>query len=255
MRDMNQEDSNPLLESPLIAASSEKDLGYGRKLTQNWCDITEIIAELRKQLQLAGPLVLVSFLQYSFQMISVMFVGHLGELSLSGASMATSFAGVTGLGFMCSSYVSNSDHLSPAITQIQWSLESPLVLAAHTRVSNELGAGQPSAARLAARVVIFLAIVEGLLLSLVSVMVRGKWGYLYTNEEEVVKYMASIMPVLATSNFMDGIQAGLWMGIISGSGLQALLLLAITMRTDWEHQAMKARDRVHALRLRTEMAS
>ncbi|KAA8542246.1 hypothetical protein F0562_023618 [Nyssa sinensis] len=106
MRDMNQEDSNPLLESPLIAASSEKDLGYGRKLTQNWCDITEIIAELRKQLQLAGPLVLVSFLQYSFQMISVMFVGHLGELSLSGASMATSFAGVTGLGFMTSPHLS-----------------------------------------------------------------------------------------------------------------------------------------------------
>lgn len=51
---------------------------------------------------IAGPLVLVSFLQYSLQMISVMFVGHLGELALSSASMATSFAGVTGFSIMAS---------------------------------------------------------------------------------------------------------------------------------------------------------
>jgi hypothetical protein len=35
-------------------------------------------------------------------MISVMFVGHLGELSLSGASMATSFASVTGFSLLVS---------------------------------------------------------------------------------------------------------------------------------------------------------
>lgn len=56
--------------------------------------------ELKKLGSLAGPLVLVSFLQYSLQMISVMFVGHLGNLSLSSASMATSFAGVTGFSVM-----------------------------------------------------------------------------------------------------------------------------------------------------------
>ena len=49
---------------------------------------------------LAGPLVLVSLLQYSLQTISVMFVGHLGQVCLSGASMATSFAGVTGFSLM-----------------------------------------------------------------------------------------------------------------------------------------------------------
>ncbi|RVW53054.1 Protein detoxification 17 [Vitis vinifera] len=38
---------------------------------------------------------------------------------------------------------------------------------------------------------------------------------------------------------------GLWMGITCGSGLQALLLLAITMSTNWE-QARMARDRVNA---------
>ncbi|KAK3442655.1 hypothetical protein EUGRSUZ_B02870, partial [Eucalyptus grandis] len=43
-----------------------------------------------------GPLIGVSLLQYCIQVISVMFVGHLRELPLSGASMATSFASVTG---------------------------------------------------------------------------------------------------------------------------------------------------------------
>lgn len=80
-----------------------------------------------------------------------------------------------------------------------------------TRVSNELGAGKPKAAQLAARVVIFLAITEGVLISLLLVAIRHIWGYLFTNEEEIVSYMSSIMPVLALSNFMDGIQ-----GVLSG---------------------------------------
>lgn len=58
------------------------------------------MTEIRKQIGLAGPLVLVSFLQYSLQLISIMFIGHLGELQLSGASMAFSFAGVTGFSLL-----------------------------------------------------------------------------------------------------------------------------------------------------------
>lgn len=59
-----------------------------------------IFEELRKQLWLAGPLILVSLLQFCLQLISVMFVGHLGELALAGASLATSFASVTGFSLL-----------------------------------------------------------------------------------------------------------------------------------------------------------
>ncbi|CAN4084279.1 unnamed protein product [Withania somnifera] len=52
----------------------------------------EIFPQVKKLLVLAGPLMLVNVLLYSLQVISVMFVGHQGELALSGASMATSFA-------------------------------------------------------------------------------------------------------------------------------------------------------------------
>ena len=72
------------LETPLITEACKSD----RR--------AEVKSEVKKQLWLAGPMIAGSLLQNVIQMISVMFVGHLGELSLSGASMAASFAGVTG---------------------------------------------------------------------------------------------------------------------------------------------------------------
>jgi MATE family multidrug resistance protein len=53
--------------------------------------------EVKKLWWIAGPMIGVNLLQYCLQVISVMMVGHLGELALSSASIATSFAGVTGL--------------------------------------------------------------------------------------------------------------------------------------------------------------
>ncbi|KAF8646702.1 hypothetical protein HU200_065704 [Digitaria exilis] len=59
-------------------------------------DESLVCAEVKKQLSLAGPLVPGYLLQYVVQLLSLMFVGHLGELQLAGASVATSFATVTG---------------------------------------------------------------------------------------------------------------------------------------------------------------
>jgi MATE family multidrug resistance protein len=55
-----------------------------------------LVTEVRKQLYLAVPLIVAWLLQNSIRITSLMFVGHLGELALSRASMATSFANVTG---------------------------------------------------------------------------------------------------------------------------------------------------------------
>ncbi|CAN6445885.1 unnamed protein product [Victoria cruziana] len=54
------------------------------------------LQEAKRLLWLAGPLIAANLLQRCIQMTSVMFVGHLGQLALSGASMATSFITVTG---------------------------------------------------------------------------------------------------------------------------------------------------------------
>lgn len=75
-----------------------------------------------------------------------------------------------------------------------------------TRVSNELGASRPKAARLAVCVVVVIAILEGLIVGTITILVRNVWGKLYSNDDEVIKYVAKMMPLLALSDFLDGFQ-------------------------------------------------
>ncbi|XVF50536.1 hypothetical protein PTKIN_Ptkin04bG0108900 [Pterospermum kingtungense] len=391
---MEGEEKNSYLTSPLIQISGENH--DGRK---------KVLDEVTKQLWLAGPLIAVSLLQYCIQMISVMFVGHLGELPLSAASMATSFGSVTGfslllgmataLDTLCGqSYgakqysmmgihmqramlilvivsiplaiiwvntapillLLGQDHdisekageyacfmvpslfaygllqclvkflqtqnvvfpmmICSAITTLlhilicwvmvfksslgfkgaalanaisnwinvfllvlyvkfspscsktwagfskeafhniftflrlaipsaimvcleMWSFEMIVLLsgllpnpelqtsvlsiclntagtvwmipfglsgAVSTRVSNELGAGNPEVARLAVCIVIVMAISEGLLVGSILILIRNIWGYAFSNEAEVIKNVAALMPLIATSNFLDSLQ-------------------------------------------------
>ncbi|KAM7279230.1 hypothetical protein ACFE04_006364 [Oxalis oulophora] len=100
-KDVHHTEANevkPCLEEPLILLDNIDGIepinirkGFNRE---------EIVSEVKRQMLLAGPLVTVSFLSFFLQVISVMFVGHLGELALSGASMATSFASVTGFSLL-----------------------------------------------------------------------------------------------------------------------------------------------------------
>lgn len=103
MDDQSGQGPNQNLLLPLCKNDDGIELGVKKR----WHYISDgTVVELKKQLRLAGPLVLVSLLQYSLQTISVMFVGHLGEVYLSAASMATSFAGVTGFSLMVTSFSS-----------------------------------------------------------------------------------------------------------------------------------------------------
>ena len=91
-----------------------------------------------------------------------------------------------------------------------------------TRVSNELGAGHAGAAKLAGCVVVTMATIEGLLLGTTLILIRNVWGYAYSNEPEVIEYVASMLPIVAVSSFLDGLQC-----VLSGShfiiGLQSVM--------------------------------
>eukprot|EP00261_Vitis_vinifera_P040683 XP_019081926.1 PREDICTED: protein DETOXIFICATION 17-like isoform X2 [Vitis vinifera] len=89
------------------------------------------------------------------------------------------------------------------------------------RISNELGAGRPQKAYLAVHAVLILANVFGMLLGSIMFLLRRTWGYLFSNKEEVVKYVASMMPLLATSASLDAIQCAL-SGIVRGCGWQKI---------------------------------
>ncbi|WCJ40098.1 MATE efflux family protein [Euphorbia peplus] len=416
------------LNSGLLTSSSSVEGGNeDKKISKE-----EAIQEVKKQLWLSGPLVGVSLLQYCLQLISVMFVGHLGQLSLSGASMATSFATVTGFSLLmgmasaldtycgqsygAKQYSMMGIHMQramfvliitqnivfpmmffsgiTALTHVlvcwllvfksglgskgaalandisywvnvillgmyvkfsgscsktwtgfsvealqnifgflrlaipsavmvcmeMWAFELMVLLsgllpnpqletsvlsislstaatawmipfglsgAVSTRVSNELGAGNPKIARLAVYVVLLMAITEGIILGGLLISIRKVWGYAYSNEVQVIKYVALMLPLVATSNFLDGLQCvlsgnargcgwqkigafinlgsyylvgipcsvlfgftlhiggkGLWIGIICALMTQVVCLLIITIRTDWEQEANKAKQRV-----------
>lgn len=60
------------------------------------------VQELKKASSIAAPMAVVSILQYLLQVVSIIMVGHLGELSLSGVAIATSLTNVTGFSLLVS---------------------------------------------------------------------------------------------------------------------------------------------------------
>ncbi|OIW03606.1 hypothetical protein TanjilG_06115 [Lupinus angustifolius] len=420
---MEREHQNVSLNVPLIQNSGQDEVivhDVEQNKSSGIRERTELIEEVIKQLWLAGPLISVSLLNYSLQIISIMFVGHLGELALSGASMATSFASVTGfsllmgmasaLDTLCGQSYGAKQHrmlgiqmqramfvlmivsiplavmwantksililfgqdheiataagnyaqlmvpsifaygllqclnrflqtqnlvfpmvlfsgvtsllhillcwlmvfksglggsgaavansisywlnvvmltlyvrFSPSCSKTwtgfskealqnipqflmlaipsavmvcfeMWSFELMVLLsgllpnpkletsvlsiclntsgavwmipfglsgAISTRISNELGAGHPKVARLAVVVVLGLTLILAVSVGTVMILIRNVWGYAYSNEVEVVKYVAIMMPILAISSFLEALQSVL-SGVARGCGWQKI---------------------------------
>jgi len=64
------------------------------------------------------------------------------------------------------------------------------------QVGNELGAGKPYKARLAARVALGCAFVIGIINVSWTVIFRESWGKLFTPDESVTVLVASVMPIM-----------------------------------------------------------
>lgn len=90
--------ASPVEKSDLAAPLIPKELDSDPSQSEFSRD--DIISETKLQLYLAGPMMFVNLLLSLIQTISVMFVGHVSDLALSGASMATSFASVTGFSLL-----------------------------------------------------------------------------------------------------------------------------------------------------------
>ncbi|GMY18483.1 protein DETOXIFICATION 12-like [Fagus crenata] len=93
--------------------------------------------------------------------------------------------------------------------------------AASTRVSNELGAGNPQVARVVVFAVLFLAIIETSIVSTILFASRRVFGYTFSNEKEVVDYVTTMAPLASLSVILDSIQ-GVLAGVARGSGWQHL---------------------------------
>lgn len=75
------------------------------------------------------------------------------------------------------------------------------------RVSNELGAGNPKAVRVALSAAMFFAVTESLIVTATMFGCRYILGYAYTNDKTVVHYVAVMTPFLCASIFTDSLQA------------------------------------------------
>jgi len=89
-----------------------------------------------------------------------------------------------------------------------------------TRISNELGAGNPNAAQRIVRVVVILGIVDGVIVITFIFCFRHILGYAYSNDEEVVHYVEDIVPIVCWSFTADSL-----VGALSGTFLFAEIVL------------------------------
>ncbi|MED6193529.1 hypothetical protein PIB30_020499 [Stylosanthes scabra] len=93
--------------------------------------------------------------------------------------------------------------------------------ATSTRISNELGAGNPEAARIVVLAAMCLAIVETSVVSATLFACRGIFGYVFSSEKEVVDYVTVMAPLICLSVIFDSMQ-GFLSGVARGCGWQHL---------------------------------
>ncbi|KAL6573758.1 hypothetical protein OROHE_002217 [Orobanche hederae] len=90
-----------------------------------------------------------------------------------------------------------------------YSIPYGLAAAASTRISNELGAGKPEGARVTVVALILLGAVEAIVASSCLFASRHVFGYIFSNEKEVVDYVTNMAPLLCLSVIIDSIQGTL----------------------------------------------
>ncbi|XAR60185.1 hypothetical protein NMG60_11033447 [Bertholletia excelsa] len=116
------------------------------------------------------------------------------------------------------------DSITICLNYWTWDIEFMLGLSAATsvRVSNELGAGRPNVAKFAVIVVNMTTIAISAVFSAIVVIFRVWLSKLFTSDEEVIKAVSTLTPLLAISVFLNGIQPIL-SGVAIGSGWQAVV--------------------------------
>ncbi|KAJ8621056.1 hypothetical protein MRB53_029585 [Persea americana] len=159
--------------------------------------------------------------------------------------------------------------------------------AVSVRVSNELGAGHPKAAKLSVAVAVTISALLGVLFMVVILITQSDFPKLFTEKPEVVRETSKLGYLLAATIFLNSIQpvlhgvaigagwqslvalintgcyylfglpigailgykfklnaAGIWSGMLAGTLLQTAVLLVMTLRTNWEKEALKAKEHV-----------
>ncbi|KAF2291017.1 hypothetical protein GH714_018388 [Hevea brasiliensis] len=142
-------------------------------------------------------------------------------------------------------------------TSMMYTVPMALAGCVSARVGNELGAGKPYKAKLAAMVALGCAFVIGIINVTWTVILRERWAGLFTKDSLVKGLVASVLPIIGLCELGNCPQttgcvglafglnigfSGLWIGLLSAQVACAVsILYVVLVRTDWEHEALKSR--------------
>ncbi|KAJ1302149.1 hypothetical protein OPQ81_000977 [Rhizoctonia solani] len=112
---------------------------------------------------------------------------------------------------------------SVLLTSASTAFQTPysLGMATTVRVGNLLGSERAQMARLAAETAIGMSLVVAMVLSIIFMTFRENWGYLFNNEENVASLVASVLPVVALFQIVDGATA-VCDGVLRARGMLGL---------------------------------
>ncbi|KAJ3551743.1 hypothetical protein NM688_g4529 [Phlebia brevispora] len=94
-------------------------------------------------------------------------------------------------------------------------------VAASTRVGNFIGARSATDAKRASHASAFLSVVVGMVVMIILIVTKDVFGYIFSNEKDVVLLVSKVMPLVASFQIADGL-AGSCGGVLRGQGRQHL---------------------------------
>ncbi|CAG8561462.1 4914_t:CDS:2 [Cetraspora pellucida] len=143
--------------------------------------------------KLALPGMLTSCADWWIYELIALFAGYFGSISLA------------------------SHRLILTIALILYQIPHSLAVAASNRVGNLLGAGLPNRASIATNTSLLLAVIGAACNAMVLLYFRESLGYFFTHDEDVVKMVASILPLAAIFQFSDSV-GNIGSGVLRGQG-------------------------------------
>ena len=89
-------------ETPLLVPTTHDNGKQNTRpeMEKKWWNKILDMEEAKHQLMFSLPMIFTNLFYYLFTLVSVMLVGHLGELQLAGATLANSWFSVTGVAVM-----------------------------------------------------------------------------------------------------------------------------------------------------------
>ncbi|XVE74970.1 hypothetical protein DITRI_Ditri12bG0060700 [Diplodiscus trichospermus] len=113
------------------------------------------------------------------------------------------------------------DALSICMNILGWTVMIALGMnaAISVRVSNELGAGHPRTAKFSLVVAVTSSFLIGVIISLILIIFRNKYPYLFSNDSQVQELVKELTPLLALCIVINNIQPVL-SGVAIGAGWQ-----------------------------------